>query len=313
MRILHLSDTHLTRLPGLDADGVDTRESLRRILHDCGEVPGLDAVVVTGDVADDGSPEAYTDALELIGAFARQRHVPALFTTGNHDERAAFTAVLGSGHFDAEGRDRPADRLDAADGARSAVTTVAGYRIITLDSLVPGKGYGRISTAQLAWLRDVLAEPAPYGSVLAFHHPPVAVPGVAVQDALGLRNGPDLADAILGTDVRVMLCGHFHLQIFGMLSGVPVWVTPGVVTRIDLTATPGTERAVKGASASLVDLGGVHSPLFHTLHARDPHVGRTAYEVDAGELDAIIAELGPPARTATRAGSEVAGEAERQG
>jgi hypothetical protein len=98
---------------------------------------------------------------------------------------------------------------------------------------------------------------------------------VAVQAALGLRNGPDLAATISGTDVRLMLCGHFHLQLFGMLSGLPVWVTPGVVTRIDLTATPGTERAVKGASASLIDLGGPNSPIFHTLHARDPHLGQT--------------------------------------
>src|SRR4051812_17376053 len=124
MRILHLSDTHLTRVPGLDGDGVDTRESLRRILHDCRELPGLDVVVVTGDVADDGSREAYTDALELIGAFARQRHIPAIFSTGNHDERAAFTAVLGTGHLDVEGRDRPGNRLDTTDGARAAVTTV---------------------------------------------------------------------------------------------------------------------------------------------------------------------------------------------
>lgn len=295
MRILHLSDTHLTRTPGPDSDGVDTRESLRRILHDCREVPYLDVVVVTGDIADDGSHEAYTDALELVGAFARQRRISAIFSTGNHDERAAFTAVLGSGHFDAGGREQPEDQIGGADGARAAVTLVSGYRIVTLDSLVPGKGYGQISKAQLAWLRNVLAEPAPNGTVLAFHHPPIVVPGVAVQDALGLHNGQDLTDTISGTDVRLMLCGHFHLQLFGMLGPVPVWVTPGVVTRIDLTATPGTERAVKGASASLVDLGGPHSPVFHTLHARDPHVGQTAYEVDAMEMAAVIAKLGPSA------------------
>ncbi|HWS35218.1 MAG TPA: metallophosphoesterase [Actinoplanes sp.] len=293
MRILHLSDTHLTRASGPDGDGVDTRESLRRILHDCRKVPGLDVVVVTGDIADDASLEAYTDALELVSAFARQRRLPAIFSTGNHDERAAFTAVLGSGHFDAEGREQPTEQINGADGARAAVTMVSGYRIVTLDSLVPGKGYGQISKKQLSWLRDVLAEPAPHGTILAFHHPPVAVPGVAVQEALGLRNGRDLADAISGTDVRLILCGHFHLQLFGMLASVPVWVTPGVVTRIDLTATPGTERAVKGASASLIDLGGPHSPVFHTLHARDPHVGQTAYEADTMEMAAVIAKLGP--------------------
>lgn len=295
MRILHLSDTHLTLAAGLDGDGVDTRESLRRILHDCREIPGLDAVVVTGDIADDGSREAYTDALELVGGFAGQRRIAAIFSTGNHDERAPFAAVLGSGHFDGDGRDRPETQIEGACGERAAVTMVAGYRIITLDSLVPGKGYGQISHAQLAWLREVLAEPAPHGSVLAFHHPPVAVPGVAVQAALGLRNGPELAATISGTDVRLVLCGHFHLQLFGFLTGVPVWVTPGVVTRIDLTATPGTERAVKGASASLIDLGGPHSPVFHTLHARDLHVGQTAYEIDGRELEAVIAKLGPAA------------------
>jgi Icc protein len=295
MRILHLSDTHLTRAHGPDSDGVDTRDSLRRILHDCREVPGLDAVVVTGDIADDGSREAYTDARQLVGAFAGERRVPAIFSTGNHDDRTAFTAELGSGHIDAEGRDAPGQQLDEAEGERAAVSIVAGYRIITLDSLVPGKGHGRISAAQLAWLRTVLAEPAPHGSIVAFHHPPVVVPGVAVQNALGLCNGHDLANVISGTDVRLLLCGHFHIQLFGMLAGVPVWVTPGVVTRIDLTATPGTERAVKGASASLIDLGGPHSPVFHTLHARDPHGGQTAYEIDARELDAVITKLGPSA------------------
>ncbi|XVU23883.1 metallophosphoesterase [Actinoplanes sp. CA-054009] len=295
MRLLHLSDTHLTREPGPDADGVDTRDSLRRILHDCREVPGLDAVVITGDIADDGSREAYADARRLIGAFAAERRIPAVFTTGNHDDRPGFTAELGSGHLDPDGHDAPAQQLDTAENERAAVTTVAGYRIITLDSLVPGKGYGRISPAQLTWLRTILAEPSPRGSVLALHHPPIGVPGVAVQSALGLANGPDLAAAIAGSDVRAILCGHFHLQLFGLLAGVPVWVTPGVVTRIDLTATPGTERAVKGASASLIDLGGPHSPVFHTMHARDPHTGHTAYEIDAHELDTVIAKLGPPA------------------
>ncbi|MEV4347043.1 metallophosphoesterase [Actinoplanes sp. NPDC049596] len=69
-------------------------------------MPGLDAVVITGDIADDGSREAYADALELVAAFAGPRRIPALFSTGNHDDREAFTAVLGRGHFDAGGRDR---------------------------------------------------------------------------------------------------------------------------------------------------------------------------------------------------------------
>ncbi len=289
MRILHLSDTHVRRATGVDGRGVDARASLRRILRDCAEVPGLDALVVTGDVADDGSREAYADVRNLVGAFARERGIPAILSTGNHDERHAFTEVLGCGHLETAGT----VRLESADEERAAASLVGGYRIVTLDSLVPGKGYGRISAAQLDWLRDVLAEPAPAGTVLAFHHPPIAVAGVEVQRALGLRNPHELAETIRDSDVRVMLCGHFHLQLFGMLESVPVWVTPGVVNRVDLTATPGTERTIKGASATLVELGGPSSPLFHTLHARDPQIGETVHEADAEEMAAVIAELGP--------------------
>jgi 3',5'-cyclic AMP phosphodiesterase CpdA len=290
MRILHLSDTHLDRVDGPNGHGVNARESLRRILEDCREVQNIDVVVVSGDLADDGSREAYIDVLELVGGFASERRVPTIFSTGNHDERQAFTKVLGSGHVDAAGADRPADLFSSVDGERAATSQVAGYRFVTLDSLVPGKGYGRISQAQLDWLREVLAEPAPNGTILAFHHPPIAL-DVEVQRALGLRNAGDLAEAIRGKDVRLILCGHFHLQIFGHLELTPVWVTPGVVNRIDLTAVPGTERAVRGASATVVDLGGPHSPLLHVLHARDPHVGQTVYELDNDQLGAVIAKL----------------------
>jgi Icc protein len=292
MRILHLSDPHLDCVDGPNGHGVNARESLRRILLDCRAVQDIDVVVVSGDLADDGSREAYTDVLELIGGFARERRVPTIFSTGNHDERQAFTDVLGSGHVDATGTDHPADLLSSADGERAAISQVGGYRIVTLDSLVPGKGYGRISRAQLDWLHEALTEPAPNGTILAFHHPPIAL-DVEVQRALGLRNAAELAEAIRGTDVQLILCGHFHLQIFGHLELTPVWVTPGVVSRIDLTATAGTERAVRGASATVVDVGGPHSPLLHVLHARDPHAGQTVYELDAGQLGAVIARLGP--------------------
>ena len=73
---------------------------------------------------------------------------------------------------------------------------------------------------------------------------------------------------------HAVLCGHYHVQLAGHLRGVPVSVTPGVATRIDLTAPPGLVRAVRGASATVVDLGGPFSPSFHVMHARDPEAGR---------------------------------------
>ncbi len=260
--------------------------ALRRLLTELSHLHDLDAVMVTGDIADDGSPDAYARACELLSDYAHRRGANVFYTTGNHDERTAFAEVLGSGHA------QPEAVYEGAAGERAGASTVAGWRLVTLDTLVPGKGYGRLDGGQLDWLRVMLTTPAPWGTVLAFHHPPVAL-DVDVQQALGLRNSAELAETIRGTDVQLILCGHFHLQILARLEQATVWVTPGVVSRIDLTARPGTERAVHGPSASLVHLGTTNGPLIHTLHARDPRMGETIYEADEEEMREAIERLGP--------------------
>ncbi len=117
-------------------------------------------------------------------------------------------------------------------------------------------------------LRGVLAAPAPAGSVVVLHHPPVSVS--KQWAAASLQDPSTLADVLRGSDVRAVLCGHVYAQIAGFLAGVPVWVGPGVVTRIDLTAPPAIVRAVRGAAATVVDLARLQAPLFHVLHAARP-------------------------------------------
>lgn len=293
MRVLHLSDTHLTREAGTNSFGVDPRQALRGLLGDLANLPAVDVVVVSGDVADDGSPAAYRTARDLVGTFAAERNASTIYATGNHDDRHAFASALGSGHLDACGGDRASARLISAEAERAAVSTVDGFRFVTLDSLVPGRAYGMLGRNQLDWLRDVLSAPAPRGSVLVLHHPPITL-DVEVQRALALQNASALAETIRQTDVQLVLCGHFHLQLLGRLGTAAVSVTPGVVSRIDLTAAPRTQRAVRGASATLVELGTPPSPVFHTLHGRDPRMGETVYELDEPGLAAVIGQLGAP-------------------
>ncbi|KAA1422904.1 metallophosphoesterase [Mumia zhuanghuii] len=278
-RILHLSDTHVSR-EGPDMDGVDAFASLEQILRDVRHVPDLDLVVVSGDIADDGSYEGCVAVRELVGGFAEERGIPHVYTTGNHDDRDAFARALGSGHLGPDGRD--VGRLaGGSSGKRAAVSEVSGLRVITLDSLVPGSVHGDLDGGQLAWLRGRLATPAPAGTIVVLHHPPLHVGWSPFMRKDGLHGGERLGDAVAGTDVRAVLCGHFHLQLSGMLGGVPVWVTPGVVTRNDRTCPPQLIRGVLGAGATVVDLGGPFSPTFLTLHARDPRAGEQVYVVDA--------------------------------
>lgn len=277
-RILHLSDTHATA-SGLDETGVDALAALDGVLHACRHLPDLDLVVVTGDIADDGSAEGCRAVAERVGRFAADRGVPHVYTTGNHDRRAEFAAVLGTGHRNAAGDDVGV-LLEGLDDERAATSMVGGLRVVTLDSLVPGEWYGHLTRAQLEGLQALLRRPAGDGTILALHHPPLHTPTAPWLKSFGLRNPEDLAEVIEATDVGAVLCGHFHLQLSGRMGQATVWSTPGVVTRIDLTAPAHTVRAVHGASASVVDLGGPYSPSFHVLHARDPAGGREVYVVD---------------------------------
>jgi Icc protein len=278
-RILHLSDTHVSST-GTDMDGVDAIAALERLLLDARHVPDLDLVIVSGDITDDGSAAGCRAVLERVSAFAAERGVPHIYSVGNHDTRTSFRHVLGSGHLNPDGTDR-GELLDPNVDLCAAVSDIDGLRIVSLDSLVPGQTHGVLDRNQLAKLSDVLARPAKNGTVLVFHHPPLHLKSVPYVARVVLQNIADLHEAVRGTDVRVILTGHLHFQVSGFLAGVPVWVTPGIVTRIDATTPPNLVRGVLGAAATIVDLADPTSPTFHLINARDPKAGQEVYLYDA--------------------------------
>ncbi|MEU4606256.1 metallophosphoesterase [Kribbella sp. NPDC023972] len=273
-RVLHLSDTHVSRT-GPDEDGVDGLAALKQLLYDVRHVPSVDLVVVSGDIADDGSREGCQAVCSVVGSFAAERGIPQIYSTGNHDRREGFEAALGWGHLGPDGT--PIGRRAEVDDVIAAVSEVNGLRVITLDSLVPGETHGVLGRDQLDWLTTELATPAPAGSIVVLHHPPIFVDAIPYLESVVLQEPAALGDVLAGTDVHAVLCGHLHHQLSGTIGQKPVWVTPGVITRIDLTAPSALVRGVLGASATVVDLGGPFSPTFHTLHSRDPHAGSEVY------------------------------------
>jgi 3',5'-cyclic AMP phosphodiesterase CpdA len=70
----------------------------------------------------------------------------------------------------------------------------------------------------------ILDEPAPHGTLLAMHHPPLPS-HLPLFDILELQHQDELAAIIRGTDVRGILAGHLHYSAHGMFAGVPVSVS----------------------------------------------------------------------------------------
>ena len=287
-RVLHLSDLHLNARGELRY-GVDAGLALDAVLESCASLGELAAVIVTGDVADDGSEAAYRRARDVLLDFARIRRARLVFCVGNHDDRDAFTRSLGSGHIDADGNDcgitvGPAGRV-------CAVSEADEVRIVTLDSLVPGRWYGCLGPEQLRWVAAVLTAEQP--SILAFHHPPIDL-GVEIQQRVGLDDRDGLAAVVRPALVTAILCGHFHQQIAGSVNGVPTWVTPGVFTRIDhLTGRPGSERAYAEGSATLLDITEPARPVFATIPVPGPG-RRLAYETDLESIEGDLRAFGIP-------------------
>lgn len=231
--LLHISDTHLIAgdRPLYGAVAADDR--LGDLLHQLkGTGLAFDAIVFTGDLADQGEPEAYRKLRDLVEPFAAALGAELVWVMGNHDNRAALRRFL----LDEAPSMAPLDRVRMIDG----------LRLITLDTSVPGHHYGEISKAQLDWLARELATPAPDGTILALHHPPIpSVLDMAVT--VELRDQASLGRVLRGSDVRAILGGHLHYSTNATFVGIPVSVASATCYTQDLTVAAGGTRGRDGA------------------------------------------------------------------
>jgi len=264
--LLHLSDTHL-RAPSTPQlfgtiDGEEHLASAIRVIEASGVRP--DAVVFTGDLVDLGEPLAYERLRALVEPFASRIGARILWVMGNHDDRAAFRPAL----LDEAADLLPVDRVDELDG----------LRVVTLDTTVPGHHHGELADAQLAWLAETLATPAPLGTILAMHHPPV--PSVLpLAASVELRDQDRLAEVLRGTDVRGIIAGHLHYSTFATFAGIPVSVASSTCYAQDLTVPVGGTRPQDGARA------------FNLVHVYDQTVVHSVVPIDVPRtLEHIDAE-----------------------
>ncbi|WP_045875266.1 metallophosphoesterase [Pseudofrankia sp. DC12] len=240
--VIQLSDTHIVPDGELYHGVLDTLGNVAAAFDQI-EQSGVDvaALVLSGDLADAGDLASYQRLRAYVEQRAGALGLPVLYMMGNHDSRGPFREGL----LGAEPTTEPYDY----------VFWSGDLRIIALDSTEPGEVLGVLSDEQLAWLAAELASPAPAGTILALHHPPVPSP-IGMLNTMVLEAPERLGQVIAGTDVKIVLAGHAHHGSAGILGGVPVWVagatayaaralgpaggyagvTGGVFTRIDVYA-----------------------------------------------------------------------------
>ena len=273
--IAHLSDVHILSPGRKQYDAIVPELGLRKVLERLSRLPLVpDALVFTGDLADKAEPAAYATLRELVEPFAAEIGAKVVWVMGNHDERAAYARGL----FDHEVGDVPEVEVPAQD----AVYDVRGLRIVSLDTSVPRYHHGELSDDQLAWLADVLATPAEHGTLLALHHPPIAVPMIPQAAVIELHGMDRLAAVVEGSDVRLVMGGHYHYSTYSTFAGVPVSVASASCYTTDVAPKDRLISGVDGHQA------------FTMMHVYDDRIVNTVVPIaEAHEVSGFGLEMLP--------------------
>jgi Icc protein len=202
MRIVHLSDAHVSKREKPYLPGVDLEARCRTAVRVCNSLqPGADLVVLGGDMLDDGPLPDYRTLEGMLQGIAAPVHL----CLGNHDSLERFRLA-------------PLQTFPPGSSGWYSVET-GGFRIIILFTAAERRGKGSIERAQLDWLGSELGTAR--RALIFMHHPPVAV-GIPWLDAINLQNSSEFWKVVepFAACIGGIFFAHIHMQLSLARSGI---------------------------------------------------------------------------------------------
>lgn len=203
-RILQLTDCHLGEASDFTLAGIDTGRSLREVLAQVrADQPVADMVMVTGDIAAEGNLPAYerfTLEMERLG-------LPYAWLPGNHDNFQVMQEGMQSAPY-------------------WPLLDIGRWRLISLNTAVPGRPQGRLEQEELRFLETALKREPERPAAIFMHHPPCPV-GCAWLDRQRVTNSDELEGIIRAAgNVRLICTGHVHQAVTTEFAGAALLSTP---------------------------------------------------------------------------------------
>lgn len=214
LRVLQLTDTHLLAEESDTLRGRPTDYTLQAVLNHIRQYAmPADMILATGDLVHDGPKSAYL----RLKSYLLSLDVPVHCLPGNHDQPAVMAATLAH------------DQITCLD-----VIDHNNWRIILLNSVVPGQDKGALSTDELKRLDDALSTITERHALVCLHHHPVPM-GCSGMDSIGLVNAELFFEVIdRHPCVRGVLWGHVHNEFTGLRNGVQLLATPSTCFQFKL-------------------------------------------------------------------------------
>ena len=201
--LVQVTDTHLTGTQEGRLLGMNTERSAKAVIEAVLANETADCILVTGDIAADGQPDAYTQLQALLGAT-----VPSLWLPGNHDDV--------SNH-----KDQYAAHMKRRLCARY-------WDVVMLETQVEGEVGGVLSATELKALKravdDALA--ANKALLIATHHPLRSLDSAWLDDQ-SVKNASEALEIIKPiADQAALISGHVHQESDDIVNGVRMMTTP---------------------------------------------------------------------------------------
>ncbi|MGE8687417.1 MAG: 3',5'-cyclic-AMP phosphodiesterase [Achromobacter sp.] len=205
--LVQVTDSHLFGAAGTAMLGVDTDASLRAVLRQV-EADGRhpDLLLATGDLSQDGEAAAYRRFASILS------EAPAL-------DRACVRCLPGN-------HDLPAVMRQELPEWSAPVTDVGAWRVVALDTTVPGSNAGHLPDSELDMLEAALAEAPSRHTLVAMHHNPMQIDS-HWHDTMMIDNPQALFKMLARwPQVRVLLWGHVHHEFDRRRHNLRMLATP---------------------------------------------------------------------------------------
>ena len=230
-RVVQISDCHLFTDPEEELRGVQPYQGVLAALQHVTEHEGdADYLVISGDLAHDELRPTYVVLRELLGDWvSRCRIIP-----GNHDHRESMHDVF-------------AENVTPGQEEVCFEQQVPGWKILGIDTHIPGEVHGELGEAQCDWLHERLSAEPSVPTLIFMHHPPFSVE-TPWLDGIALRNADRFRDLLEPfPQVRIVCCGHVHHEFQGEENGRQYLTTPSVAVQFrPKTETPEIDTVCAG-------------------------------------------------------------------
>ncbi|MEB3755029.1 metallophosphoesterase [Acinetobacter sp. MD2(2019)] len=234
--IIQISDTHLMEHPEQAFVGMNPEQTFHGLIqHIVATHPKIDAILHTGDVAQEATTATYQRYLDYMHSL----NIPFFQVAGNHDDLQIFPYHQTS---------------------RISYIELGNWVVILITSAVTGHTDGYIDEQQLAQLTEWLDQFKERDIILACHHNPIQMASFWL-DQHRLKNPQQLLEIVLRyPQVKAIIHGHVHQDFSQVIEHLQILAVPSTSVQfkplsqdfaLDLEAAPGYRCLTLGKDGHL--------------------------------------------------------------